>query len=180
MKKSNIDQCFCLFVFAEFIMCYLLQSNFEKIMFTKICLLYSFLFRFRKGFKYVFRWLPCIEFHSGDNLARLGTTSVRMSVSEGTRFERNGSMMHTMIESLEESSYVAPATHKGFHSLRNSSRDNGYSERFANTYTDSSAVWIISPFNSKYQILLTPFKSSLMIISINWSLLYTKGWVVNF
>lgn len=44
--------------------------------------------------------------YPSDNLGRSAGTSIRMSVSEGTRFERNGSMMATMIESVEETSYA--------------------------------------------------------------------------
>ena len=62
-----------------------------------------------------------------------GASSMRMSVSEGTKFERNGSMMNTMIESLEDSSYSAgPGTavaHKDFTPLtRNHHRDDYYAE----------------------------------------------------
>ena len=69
----------------------------------------TFIFRFRKGFKYVFRWMPCIRYRTSDNLNKNPGTSVRMSVSEGTKFERNGSMVHTLIETMEESTY-SPAT----------------------------------------------------------------------
>ena len=62
--------------------------------------------RFRKGFKSVFRFLPCIHYTSGDKLGPTGVT-IRTSVSEGTRFERNGSMMQTMLESFDETNYSA-------------------------------------------------------------------------
>lgn len=71
-------------------------------------------YRFRKGFKYVFRWLPGIHYHASDTLAPTGVIC-RTSMSDGTRFERNGSMMQTMIESLDESTYTGNVTmtHKG-------------------------------------------------------------------
>ena len=64
----------------------------------------------------MFRWLPCIDAPAPDALGPTGVSG-RTSVSEGTRFERNGSMMQTMIESLDETSYTGNAmvtvTHKG-------------------------------------------------------------------
>ena len=65
-----------------------------------------FFSRFRKGFKCVFRFLPCIHYSTGDKLEPTGVMT-RTSVSEGTRFERNGSMMQTMIESLDETTYTS-------------------------------------------------------------------------
>eukprot|EP00914_Ancora_sagittata_P000290 GHVO01000807.1.p1 GENE.GHVO01000807.1~~GHVO01000807.1.p1 ORF type:complete len:387 (+),score=24.43 GHVO01000807.1:235-1395(+) len=66
--------------------------------------------RFRKGFKYVFQWLPWIHWRPSDakGLGRGGvSTSVRMSVSENAKYtEANDatscSVMQTMIERLEE------------------------------------------------------------------------------
>ena len=69
-----------------------------------------------------------------DSLSRPpGASSMRMSVSEGTRFERNGSMMNTMIESLDDSSYSAgpgsAVAHKDFTPLtRNHHREDYYVE----------------------------------------------------
>ncbi len=84
------------------------------------------LFRFRKGFKYVFQWMPCVRYRAIDSLGRTGGASVRMSMSEGTRTERNGSMMHTMIESLDDNNvtkdYISGTamTHRGFQPVRTS------------------------------------------------------------
>ena len=53
--------------------------------------------------------MPCLRYRMSDNLKKNPGISVRMSVSDGTRFERNGSMIHTLIETMEESTYC-PAT----------------------------------------------------------------------
>ena len=67
----------------------------------------------------MFRWLTCVKYHPPPAPGYTPGTSVRMSVSEGTKFERNGSMMHTMVESLaDETSYCPPPSnvmmHRGF------------------------------------------------------------------
>jgi hypothetical protein len=79
--------------------------------------------RFRKGFKYVFQWLPWVHWRPSDakGLGRGAVTnSIRMSVSENTKYtEANDgtscSVMQTMIDRLEESRCCSP------HSGRNES-----------------------------------------------------------
>ncbi len=63
-----------------------------------------------------------------DNLNTGRGTSMRMSVSEGVRFERNGSIMHTMIESLEDSSFsgTGMSSSKEFHPLTKSKHREEY------------------------------------------------------
>ncbi|XP_064624613.1 tachykinin-like peptides receptor 99D [Lineus longissimus] len=56
--------------------------------------------RFREGFRYAFRWLPCVNWRPSERLGlRMGGPSYRqqsVSVTETTRCERNGSLMQTM------------------------------------------------------------------------------------
>lgn len=80
--------------------------------------------RFRKGFKYVFQWLPWVHWRPSDarGLGRGGvSTSVRMSVSENTKYteanDTSCSVMHTMLERLEESRCCAPGTRNDSHKL---------------------------------------------------------------
>nr|BAB87199.1 urechistachykinin receptor [Urechis unicinctus]BAC54121.1 Uru-TK receptor [Urechis unicinctus] len=65
--------------------------------------------RFRKGFKYVFRWLPGVAWKPSDTtgLGRGGPICARMSLSEGTKYtyaDKNGSVMQTYVESMDETS----------------------------------------------------------------------------
>ena len=72
-------------------------------------------YRFRRGFKWVFRWLPCVHIVPGDITGTRtikGTVVGRMSMTENTKYggyERNGSMIQTCIESLDDNS-VSPST----------------------------------------------------------------------
>ena len=68
-------------------------SNIDTIVFT---------IRFRRGFKYAFRWLPCVKMHPSDAMSRPANITARMSMSDTKAgYERNGSMMHTMIETMD-------------------------------------------------------------------------------
>ena len=75
--------------------------------------------RFRKGFKYIFRWLPCITWTHDDSLALVGKGRViRMSMTETTRCpcsEQNGSFQGTLTQSSPSSGnyrnmHYAPVT----------------------------------------------------------------------
>lgn len=70
---------------------------------------YSIYDRFRMGFKYVFRWLPCVDWQPSQSLpnpkSALTTARSMSETTMTTKYERNGSALHTMMESMDETSY---------------------------------------------------------------------------
>lgn len=63
--------------------------------------------RFRQGFKLAFRWLPCIHVQKRRRQERNMTLSISMSDTKG--INRNGSLVHTTVENLNDS-YNSPDT----------------------------------------------------------------------
>ncbi|CAH1794500.1 unnamed protein product [Owenia fusiformis] len=59
--------------------------------------------RFRQGFRYIFRWLPCSKRMPRDPLDRAGT-AISMRYSPSDDHNRNGSMSQTVVESLDDCS----------------------------------------------------------------------------